>query len=315
MEKDANEKRPLIKGPALAGAIILGAFIGALIAGLSIYLVTRNLEQVETEASPEPGNRHEFEKITIEGLNFASGLVRVYGRTFWTVTDKGDTLVLFDAEKGLRRIIEVRPPRDVAEALDYPPEKFDLEGITYDPERGVFYVVTEANRAVMTVAADGTITRGFFVEGADAADNIGLEGISFDAERDLIYVVDEGPYDRPKKLYQYDIHGNKTGGPFEIIIYKRITGITHTGGGRFLALNTFKSGEEGFHRVITFSIEDPVVKELIDVQNEYPGFKNDAKGFETNYEGIDVDEDGNIYLINDARTGDATNLLVIFKKD
>jgi uncharacterized protein YjiK len=191
----------------------------------------------------------------------------------------------------------------------------DLEGLTYDAKRGVFYLISEANRAVMTVKPDGTVTGIFYVEGEDAGHNVGLEGITFDSVRDIIFIVDEGPYDRPKKLYQYDIEGKKAGEPHEIIAYKRITGITYADDGTFLALNTFKSGEERMHRVIRFSFDEGVIDELVDIQDEYHGFKNDSLDFQTNYEGIDVDEKGNIYIINDAGTGDTTNLLIISEKE
>jgi hypothetical protein len=78
-----------------------------------------------------------------------------------------------------------------------------------------------------------------------------------------------------------------------------------------MALNTFKSPEEGLHRVISFSTKGGLVEEVIDIQKEYPGFTRDSRDFQTNYEGIDVDEEGKIYLVNDALNGDTTNLLVI----
>jgi 5'-nucleotidase (lipoprotein e(P4) family) len=137
------------------------------------------------------------------------------------------------------------------------------------------------------------------------------EGITFDRKQDIIYIVDEGPHDKPKKLYRYDVNGNKIGEPFEITVFKRITGITYIGDDTFLALNTFKSPEEGLHRVISFSTKGGLVEEVIDIQKEYTGFKRDMRDFQTNYEGIDIDEQGRIYLINDAMNGVTTNLLLI----
>jgi hypothetical protein len=69
------------------------------------------------------------------------------------------------------------------------------------------------------------------------------------------------------------------------------------------------------HRVIRFPFDEGVIDELVDIQKQYPGFENDSLNFQTNYEGIDVDEKGNIYIINDAGTGDTTNLLVISEKE
>jgi 5'-nucleotidase (lipoprotein e(P4) family) len=302
MREDNIIKRFLAKGPA----VLLAAIVAGIIGALAGYLLADHLFKKEIELSLK------FDKREVKGLNYASGLVRGRDETFWTVTDKGNRLVRFDAVKGVPQAIEIQFPEDIK--AEFESDGLDLEGLTYDPGREVFYVISEANRAVIRVTADGLVTGFFFVEGEDAEHNIGLEGITFDRKQDIIYIVDEGPHDKPKKLYRYDVNGNKIGEPFEIIVFKRITGITYIGDDTFLALNTFKSPEEGLHRIIRFSIKGGLVEEVIDIQKEYPGFKRDMRDFQTNYEGIEVDEQGRIYLINDAMNGVTTNLLIISKE-
>jgi 5'-nucleotidase (lipoprotein e(P4) family) len=299
MRKDNRVKKFF----AIGSAILIAAIVAAIIGPLAGYLSANHLFKKEIELSLK------FDKREIKGLNYASGLVRGRDGTFWTVTDKGNRLVRFDAAKGVQRTIEIQLPEEIK--AEFKSDRLDLEGVTYDPEREVFYIISEANRAVIEVTDVGLVTGFFFVEGEDAEENIGLEGITFDKKQDIIYIVDEGPFEKPKKLYRYDVNGNKIGEPFEIIVFKRITGITYMGDDTFLALNTIKSPEEGLHRIIGFSLKGGLVEELIDIQNKYPGFKRDTIDFQTNYEGIDIDEQGNIYIINDAGRGNTTNLLVI----
>jgi acid phosphatase len=302
MKKDTGEKRLSAKVPFFP-AIIIAAVIGAIAGGYSVYLTS-------SLPGEGKGKTHRFYKNEIDGLNFASGLVRGPDQTFWTVTDKGNKLIQFDQVKGVRKAVEVLLPEEIKESLVF--DRLDLEGIAYDPKREVFYIISEANRAVLTVSDDGMVSGFFFVEGEDSEPNIGLEGITFDRKRDIIYIVDEGPYDRPKRLYRYDVSGNKAGEPFEIDVKERITGITSRGDDTFLALNTFRPREGKLHSVILFTTEGELT-EHVNLQKDYPGHEMDSRNFQTNYEGIDLDEAGNIYLINDAVKGINTNLLVISK--
>jgi hypothetical protein len=83
---------------------------------------------------------------------------------------------------------------------------------------------------------------------------------------------------------------------------------------KFIGLNTFRRHDYKHHKIIEISVTGGSVIEILDFKKHYQNFEWDYKNEEVNYEGIDIDEQGNIHVLNDAMKGNQTHLLTIRKK-
>ncbi len=181
-------------------------------------------------------------------------------------------------------------------------KSLDLEGIAVD-KKGLLYVVSEANRAVLKLTSQGKLLAIFQVEGQNMATNRGLEGITYSPDTGLLYIQEEGSQDfsAHQSLYSYTLEGKKRG-EYTLTGVRRLSGIS-AGPGYLLTL--------GFNDVTwpqifrfplfkSFEISETAISgAFIDLQKEYGEQLNQYPG-NLNLEGITQDEKGQIYLAPDA---------------
>lgn len=275
------------------------------------YERIRNLKAKKRQTAPKQQPQHSRYQLTLHPLNnihYLSGLTYHKGGadtgTLWAVSDRANRIYHLSPDGKLLSSFQVSIPSGspLLPKQGFNAKSLDLEGIAVD-KKGLLYVVSEANRAVLKLTSQGKLLAIFQVEGQNMATNRGLEGITYSPDTGLLYIQEEGSQDfsAHQSLYSYTLEGKKRG-EYTLTGVRRLSGIS-AGPGYLLTL--------GFNDVTwpqifrfplfkSFEISETAISgAFIDLQKEYGEQLNQYPG-NLNLEGITQDEKGQIYLAPDA---------------
>jgi len=234
----------------------------------------------------------------LPGVELASGLAWC-GGYLWTVGDRNShTIYQLSPEGKVLRRLKVE-----GKALPFDTGYLDFEGVAVDCAAERLFVACEGVRAVLVVDFAGRVLSSFQVQGKDVRRNQGLEGIAYDASEQVLYIGEEGPAAGEKLVHVYTPSGRHLAS-YRLPVEGRLTGLWVADGYLWAIISSAFRPER---RVVCFSLADLPEggwRLVVDLAK---------KGYAENYEGLAVDDGGNIFLINDAHSGERTELLRLFR--
>lgn len=101
-----------------------------------------------------------------------------------------DNLTLLTVSDNTNQVYELDFQGKVLRTLDYTGK--DLEGVTYNPDKGIIAVAEEADREITLIDYNSGIKiETYKIDIPIGADNSGLEGVSYNINNKMYYIVNE----------------------------------------------------------------------------------------------------------------------------
>jgi uncharacterized protein YjiK len=253
---------------------------------------------------PDASPQYDLTSYLLVDVKWASGLAYGWG-SLWTVADRGSNkLYRLTTEGKLQQEFRLKLAADshllVEKGLKLKNKSLDLEGIAADERRSLLYILSESNRMVLKVSLQGELVGLFPVQGHDTNRNQGLEGIAYSVSDDCLYLAEETPWLGPKKIYCYTLGGEQIG-VYQMNVNYRLTGLCFKNGS-LLMINSADLVPSR-HQILKLNppFESSSPQLFMDLDQDF--------ALNQNYEGIASDEQGNIYLINDAQDNAESQLI------